>query len=65
METTLAEELAEVSQWDDVPPPKLEEEEMDILAFDLWHSGSVPQAGMEDECPSEEEQAHRSHSSCL
>jgi hypothetical protein len=64
METAFAEELAEVSQWDDAPPPKLEEEEMDILAFALWHRGSCPEALDEEEfCGMEE--ARRSHASCL
>jgi hypothetical protein len=64
METAFAEELAEVSHWDDDPPPKLEEEEMDILAFALWHRGSCPETADEEEMPSAEE-ARRSHASCL
>lgn len=64
METLMAEELAEVSQWDDAPPPRLEDEEMDILAFELWHRGSFPELSAEDDFPSAEE-AQRSHVSCL
>jgi hypothetical protein len=64
METAFAEELAEVSQWDDAPPPNLAEEEMDILAFSLWHRGSCPDALDEEETLSPEE-ANRGHASCL
>ena len=48
----------------DAPPPKIEEEEMDILAFGLWHRGSVPQLAAEEEWM-EEEEASRCHASCL
>ena len=61
---TIDEELAEVSQWDDAPPPCLEEEEMDILAFELWHRGSCPELAGDDEWLGEEE-ALRCHASCL
>jgi hypothetical protein len=57
----LEDELAETSQWDDAPPPRLEEEEMDILAFELWHRACCP--APDDECV--EEEALRSHVSCL
>jgi len=52
------EELAEA------PPPNIEEEEMDILAFELWHRGSVPELAAEEEWM-EEEEASRCHASCL
>jgi hypothetical protein len=48
----------------DAPPPKIEEEEMDILAFELWHRGSVPELAGEEEWM-EEEEASRCHASCL
>ena len=48
----------------DVPPPNIEEEEMDILAFELWHRGSVPELAAEEEWM-EEEEASRCHASCL
>jgi len=48
----------------DAPPPKLEEEEMDILAFELWHRGSYPELAAEEEWMGEEE-ASRCHASCL
>ena len=60
----MAEELAEVTQWDDAPPPKFEEEELDKLAFKLWRlaNSSEPAA---DEYWLSEEEALRCHSSCL
>jgi hypothetical protein len=57
-------ELSEISQWDDAPPPNMAEEEMDILAFELWHRGSWPELVTEDEWLGEEE-ALRCHASCL
>jgi len=60
----LAEELAEVSQWDDAPPPKFEDEELDILAFELWQRANCPE-GETDEYWLGEEEALRCHASCL
>jgi hypothetical protein len=48
----------------EAPPPRIEEEEMDILAFELWHRGSVPELAAEEEWL-EEEEAARCHASCL
>ena len=48
----------------DAPPPRIEEEEMDILAFELWHRASVPELAAEEERMDEEE-ALRCHASCL
>jgi hypothetical protein len=62
--TALAEELAEVSHWDDAPPPKFEEEELDILAFELWQRANCPKEET-DEYWLGEEEALRCHSSCL
>jgi hypothetical protein len=61
---SLAEELAEVSHWDDDPPPKFEEEEIDILAFELWQRANL-QGPPADEEPLTEEEALRGHASCL
>jgi len=61
---SLAEELAEVSHWDDAPPPKFEEEEIDILAFELWQRANL-QSPPADEGPLTEEEALRGHASCL
>ena len=38
---TMAEEIEEASHWDDAPPPKFEEEEIDILAFELWQRANL------------------------
>jgi hypothetical protein len=54
----------ELSQWDDSPPPMIEEEEMDVLAFQLWQRASrVVLAAAEDYSQTEETVA--SHASCL
>ncbi len=56
----LAETLAEAAQPGDAPPVKLEEQEMDILAFQLWQRANYPL----DEWLREEE-ARRCRASCL
>ena len=61
--TSFAEELAEVTQWDDAPPPKLEEQELDILAFELWQRASRPEPPADEWLGEEETQ--RCHASCL
>lgn len=61
----MAEELAEVTQWDDAPPPKFEEEELDILAFKLWKQANASEETAADEYWLSEEEALRCHSSCL
>lgn len=48
----------------DASPPRLEDEEMDILAFELWHRGSYPELAAAEEWLGEEE-ALRCHASCL
>ena len=45
-------------------PPKIEEEEMDIIAFTLWRRGSYPELAADEEYLGEEE-ASRCHASCL
>ena len=62
--TTLANELAEAAHWDDDPPPKFEEEELDILAFELWQRASCPESPVGEDWLGEEE-ALRCHASCL
>jgi hypothetical protein len=42
LEIPLAEELAETAHWSDNPPVTIEEQEFDLLAFELWHLGSYP-----------------------
>lgn len=47
--TPLAEELAESAHWSDDPPVPIEEQEFDLLAFELWHLGSCPEPTELDE----------------
>ena len=42
LETPFAEEVAESAHWSDDPPDKIEEQEFDLLAFELWHLGCYP-----------------------
>lgn len=60
----LAEELAEVTHWDDDPPAKFEEQDLDLLAFELWQRACCPESPADGDWLSEEE-ALRCHSSCL
>ncbi|HZT33574.1 MAG TPA: hypothetical protein VFA33_27040 [Bryobacteraceae bacterium] len=62
--TLLSEELAETAEWGAAPPPALEEQELDVLAFELWQRGSCPEMAADDDWLSEEE-ALRCHASCL
>jgi hypothetical protein len=48
LEASLAEELAETAHWSDDPPISMEDQEFDILAFELWHLGSYPDVELED-----------------
>ncbi|HEV3197415.1 MAG TPA: hypothetical protein VGZ73_05895 [Bryobacteraceae bacterium] len=64
MEITLAEELAETAHWSDEPPVRIEEDEFDLLAFELWHLGSCPDLVEVDEWE-DEECTVASHASCL
>lgn len=42
LEVPFAEELAETAHWSDNPPVNIEEQEFDLLAFELWHLGTYP-----------------------
>ena len=42
LEAPLDVELAETAHWSDDPPDRIEEQEFDLLAFELWHLGSFP-----------------------
>jgi hypothetical protein len=42
LETQYADEVAETAHWSDDPPNRIEEQEFDLLAFDLWHLGNRP-----------------------
>ena len=64
LEIPLAEQLAETAHWSDDPPVKMEEQEFDLLAFELWHLGSCPDLTDIEEWP-DEEYTVASHASCL
>ncbi len=38
----VAEEALQAARWGNTPPRKWEEEELDILAFELWQRASCP-----------------------
>jgi hypothetical protein len=58
------EETVGVSPWNEAPPPKLEEQELDLLALELWQRGSCPEL-VDDEGWSEAEKLVGYHASCL
>jgi hypothetical protein len=64
MEISFAEELAETAHWSDDPPVRMEDQEFDRLAFELWHLGSFPDVTEVEEWP-DEPGAVASRSSCL
>jgi hypothetical protein len=64
LEMLLPEELAEDSVWGDPPPPQLEDQEMDVLAFELWQRGSRQDLAAEDDC-SDDQEIVGCHASCL
>ncbi len=64
LETPLAEDLAESAHWSDDPPDRIEEQEFDLLAFELWHLGSCPDL-MDIEEWEDEPTTVATHASCL
>jgi hypothetical protein len=64
LEVPLAEQLAETAHWSDDPPVRIEEQEFDLLAFELWHLGSCPDLTDIEEWP-DEQYTVASHASCL
>jgi len=64
LELSVAEEVTETPAWSDPPPPRLEEQEFDNLAFGVWQRGSRRDAAAEEDCP-DEEAAVGAHASCL
>jgi hypothetical protein len=64
LETPLAEQLAETAHWSDDPPVRIEEQEFDLLAFELWHLGSCPDLTDIEEWP-DDQYTVASHASCL
>ncbi|MBZ5617480.1 MAG: hypothetical protein LAQ69_01915 [Acidobacteriia bacterium] len=59
----VAEELAEASSGDEVSRPRFEEE-LDILAFELWQRGSRQDLAA-DEGVADDEETVGCHASCL
>lgn len=57
-------EMEKLSQWDDAPPLMIEEQEMDILAFELWQRASRQDIAAGDDC-SDAEETVACHASCL
>lgn len=53
LEMVAAEDLAESAHWSDDPPVKIEEDEFDRMAFELWHLGSYPELTELEEWPDE------------
>jgi hypothetical protein len=49
LEMPIAEELEESTQWGDAPPPNIEEQELDLVAFDLWRRGCCLEAASEED----------------
>jgi hypothetical protein len=39
LKVPLAQQLAETAHWSDDPPARIEDEEIDLLAFELWQMG--------------------------
>jgi hypothetical protein len=64
LEISLAEELAETAHWSDDPPVNIEEQEFDLLAFELWHLGSCTDLTGIEEWP-DEQGIVASRASCL
>jgi hypothetical protein len=64
LEIPLAEELAETAHWSDDPPVRIEEQEFDLLAFELWHLGSYPDLTDIEEWEDEQRMV-ASRASCL
>jgi hypothetical protein len=62
-ETPFAEAVAETAHWSEDPPKPIEEQEFDLLAFDLWHLGSRPDITDIEEW--EDEAALAGRASCL
>ncbi len=64
-ETPRTEEFAEGSSCGAAPlPPKIEEEALDILAFELWQRACRQDLAAEEDCSNDEETV-ASHASCL
>ena len=56
--------VAEISPWDDAPPPDVAEEQFDILAFELVQQASRPDIAAVAETPGDDVPVG-AHASCL
>ncbi len=64
LELPLAEDLAETAHWSDDPPVRIDEDDFDRLAFELWHLASYPDLTEFEEWP-DEQGTVAEHASCL
>ena len=64
LEAPLAEQLAETAHWSDDPPSRIEEQEFDLMAFELWHLGCISDLTELEEWP-DEPCTVGDHASCL
>ncbi len=64
LETAAPIDLKEDSGWGDPPRVKIEEEQLDILAFELWQRASRQDLAAEVDCP-DEDITVGCHASCL
>jgi hypothetical protein len=60
----IGEEPVAEAPWGEPPPPKLEEQELDLIAFELWQRGCCWSPATED-AGSEEIEEVACHASCL
>jgi hypothetical protein len=63
LEVPLAEDLAESTHWSDEPPVQIDQQEFDLLAFELWHLGSYPETQIDEW--EDEHVTVAEHASCL
>ncbi len=64
LETAAPTDLNEDSAWSAPPPVKIDEEQLDILAFELWQRASRQDLAAEEDCP-DEDITVGCHASCL
>ena len=61
---TPGEEVVDASPWNEAPPPRIEEQVLDLKALELWQQGSCPELVDDEERP-ETDEAVGCHASCL
>ena len=64
LETVNPEAPADNAPWGGPPPPTIEEQDLDIVAFELWQRGSRVDPAANEDCSNEEEVV-AGHASCL